>query len=346
MSIKETGRYIPGFDWVKLLGSILIVLSHFYLYGIAHKVVDVQIIALLGEVVPVFFMISGYLMYRSVTKSSKPYGYVLRYILKYGSVYFVLSFFSVAGVYLQIYQETDYLMVKSFLVDLCTLPFHQPFMTQLWFIPPLLLGVLINAPIWLKEKEKAFLWVLIPFVLSVIFFRVYGSQLPRNQALYKITQWSIFPEISYFFPQLARGVLFVYIGMFFAKHHKVCETIRISYFLLPFAILSFLELQLVRAYGSSELSNLWLTVSVILWSSLMFLAILRIKGDSLRKHHDFITIFSGITYFFHILEGKLMDSWIPHPLLVFLAVVVLNSLITWGFLRICRHSKKKLGVLL
>lgn len=332
MSVINQNSYIPGFDWVKLLGSMLIVLSHFYLYGIAGELLSTQVIGIMGEVVPVFFMISGYLMYVSVTSRTQPYRYLLRYILKYGLVYFVLSFFSVAAVYLRIYFDMNRFFLKSFLVDLCTLPFHPPFMTQLWFIPPLLFGLLVNVPVWRKGWEKPFLWILIPYTLLVIFFSIYGSHLLPIPFFYRFIQWKSFPEFSYFHMRLARGVLYVYIGMLAAKHRSFFDSLNLSQILLPASTVPALELTFIKAFGTTNLSNLGLTATAVLWSTILFLAVLRIKNQCLRRLHPFITVFSGLSYFFHILEANILRPWITDGLLMFVVVSILNAGISWGIL--------------
>lgn len=338
--------YIPGFDWIKLLGSMLIALSHMYLYGVAEEYVDTQTIALLGEVVPVFFMISGYLMYQSITTKQKPYRYVFQYLLKYGSVYFILSVFSTAIVYYRIFQDSGIFGLKSFLVDICTLPFHQPFMTQLWFIPPLLIGVLVNTPFWLRKKEKGFAFFLIPYVLLVIIFSVYGKHFAHISTIQAITRWQFFPDVAYFLSRSVRGLLYVYIGMWVAKHKTLCQKLKLRYGILLALAVTMVEWSLIYRFGSQHLSDLNFTISVCIWSSVLFLAILRLKGQCLKKHHAFIAIFSGIMYFFHILELQYLSRWISNGLLLFVVITTLNAILSYMLLQIGRrgHTEAEHGL--
>lgn len=340
----QKNTYVPGFDWVKLFGSLLVAFSHLCLGGITERLLSPKMIALLGELIPVFFVIAGYLMYQSVTKKPKPYRYMLVYIMKYGSAFLLLSLVSIISAYVKAYLSVGQFAYKSFLVELVFLPFLRVYTKQLWFIPPLLLGIAVNVPAWLNGKERLLLWCLAPLALLVMALSICGHYLLSIPLIAGITQWEAFPCGAEFCMTATRGLSYVYLGILFAKHRCRVQKIRLLPVLLIASAITGLELLLLRVISSAEHSNYGMMLTVVIWSGILFLMILRIRGAGLSRFHSAITLFSGLTYFLHYFEEALLRPWLESPILIFVLACLLNAILTWGILCLGRIRKKSVRI--
>ena len=77
--------YVPGFDWLRIIGSIIIVLAH---NGLLLPLLysHFSIYRLISFVVPAFFITSGALCARGFSKER-----VFRQVVRYGSIYLAIS---------------------------------------------------------------------------------------------------------------------------------------------------------------------------------------------------------------------------------------------------------------
>ena len=338
--------YIPGFDWIRLLGCMLIALSHAYLNPLAQQLVPAQVLAVLGEVVPMFFLMSGFLMCRSLTFRNQPFRYVMRYFKRYSVLFIALCFLNNLRVYFQIYTQTNVFYFKSFVADMLLLPFYSPPLIQLWFIPPLLVGIGLNSYIYLKHLEDKILPYLVVYVLVIMGWHIYGGYFAHLSPVQSLTSWKYFRWIDYFIFHSAWGILYVFIGMWIFKNQDIVHRIKLRLFLLPLMIITAAELFLMFSFSNPISGNLGLNITSCMWSTFFFLGILRIKGNFLEKYHVYISLFSGLMYFLHMSQQFLLKHWTEDGILIFLIITAVNAMLTAAIVKIkcLNNSKVKNGL--
>ena len=332
----EQKNYIPGFDWVRLFGCMIVVMAHCHLFVFLQRSVPVWLYALFCEIVPIFFIMSGYLMYRSLTTKARPVSYMMKYLWKYGSTFLVLNVIGLLGDYIQIYARTGEWMMRSLLIHILILPFYDAPMYQLWFIPSLLAGIVVNTFFVLKKKER-FGWTLILLYATVVmFWNLYGQYMSIAPLYEVLTSWEHFYLIDYFLRTSTQGVLYVAIGMWIAKHDEQICQLWLRRLWLPALLVTAADTAVVALWGDPR--GMTFTLSVCLWSTVLFIWIRRLKSDYLQPHHKVITIYSGTMYFLHVLQKEIFMQWTSNGMLIFLGILLTNVLLTWGF---ARHTKKK-----
>lgn len=311
----EIKTYISGFDMVKLFGSVLVALGHMYLLDF----VPLSLIGFCNELVPVFFLIAGYLMYHSITKREKPLCYVVSYLAKYGSIFLFFEFIALLFHYVQIYKTSGIFMYKDLIFILCTLPLRSPKMYQLWFIPSLMAGVLINTPIFIKKADRA---AVLPMIL-VILFTIAN------------TQYDVFAHISVsrLASRYIQGIFFIYAGMWIAKKQAQIAKFKLRYLVMACVLVTAMELIAAFCFENVYSDEDALTLTSLFWGFLIFLAILRLEKPNLQKYHRFITIFSGITFFLHVTEDVLLMHLIENGFVRFWIAMVFNATLTFVLLK-------------
>lgn len=331
MNEKNAKEYIAGFDWVKLLGSIQIAAFHIWLYSVVirdNMTIKKAVVFLYG-IVLLFFMVSGYLMYGALLRKRNPIKYMFQYVIKYACLYVLAYLLYYVPVYIQIYRNTGINMWKDMLYVILTSPVKSNALFHLWFIPPLLCGIIIATPIFLYHKERVFLRLVIPVAVLCVCLTTYSDlfrQISFLQVLYD-SQFSgailrVLSEV------VARGILFVFIGMWIAKYRISFEKWNYKRWIFPAIVLTVIE-EIILQYKVDNVNWIDMNFSVCFWAILVFYGVLHIKGASLRKYHAEVTIFSGITYFFHIWEAELVQNMgISNRLLILLLVMAVNLFFT------------------
>ena len=328
MKKEYTDNYIAGFDWVKLLGSMLIVAFHTWLGAF---VIYKKLVVYLFGIVLLFFMISGYLMFCSMKRKQKPIVYMLSYVIKYSLIYILMYLIYYLPKYIGWYIETGIFMWKDLLFVIASSLVKYNALFQLWFIPPLLCSIVIVSVVFHYNKEKQFLFGLIPLTVCSICLTTYSDifrQIPLLETFYEI---NVSNYILQFLSKIvARGVLFVFAGMWIAKYRERFEKWNYKKWILPAVIFSFIEeFVLISKIENTD----WIDINflVIFWTILAFYGILHIRGTSLLKYHKMITIFSGIMYFLHVWEADILIYRIgmSHGFTVFLLITVINIFFTY-----------------
>ena len=256
-----------------------------------------------------------------------------RYILRYGAVYFVLNLFANILHYLQIYQQTGVLMIKDFLLVMCSLPLWQGPMYQLWFIPALILGMYCAVHAFLHRKELLYGALLIPTTAAVILFSTYGVPFFGFSAA----------DFSYAYhavvlQHFTQGLTFVYLGMLLARYRSSSINLALFFF-SSLAVLIAETLCAARILSDSSALHAF-SFSQYFISVLLFLLILRIPGSFLQKHHRMINSFSVLMYLLHPLQYNLFKTWIPDPYLLFPLVILLNAAAAFALLTLKTYIRK------
>lgn len=332
--------YIPGFDYARLLGCLLITLNHTYLNEWVEACVPKELAAIFGEVVPMFFLMSGYLMYEALAKKEKPGRYVCSYVIKYGLIFYVISFLGVLRIYLNILGNTGTFFFKSLVMDMILLPCYFPPSVQLWFIPPLLAGILVNSYIFLRQKEKKWLPVMGLYGAVIILFNIYGGYFNHFPAFRAMTHQRYFQFANFFVYRTTWGIVYVFMGMWISKHRDRVLALRIKSLLLPLVLFTGVELLCIFRLGNPVAGNLGFNFSTCIWSVVILMLLLRVKGGStVRTYHREIGILSGLTYFLHIDQNRFLLNWFENGVIRFFLIMGMNIALTWVVLWLMKGRK-------
>ncbi|MBQ9083223.1 MAG: acyltransferase [Clostridia bacterium] len=334
----EQKSYIPGFDWLRLVGCTLVVMAHCGMGAFFQNIIPTWLYGLFCEVVPVFFIISGYLMYRSITTKAKPVRYIMSYLWKYGGLFVVLNVIAMLIGYIEIYVKTGEWMIRSFFIHVLILPFYEAPMYQLWFIPALLVGIIVNAFFVLKRKERLGQALILLYTAIIMLWCLYGWHITGIPLYEAITSWEHFHLIDYFLTRSARGILYVAMGMWSARHDEQICKLPLQKLLWPALLITVVDTAVVARWGDPQ--RVGMTLSVSIWSFILFIGIRRLKGADLQPYHAAITIYSGTMYFLHVFQQKFFMRWTSNNVLIFLGVLLTNALLTWWLTNQMKKRKK------
>ena len=301
-SVPRREDYIPGFDWVRLVGSIVVVMSHCGYFDLI-KFNAASLYLLLNNVVPVFFLMAGYLIAEKLGDRH----YVAGYIKKYALLYLALNLLRIAmyaANHLLIGHDFDVLYI---LRVLALLPVQSVMLIPLWFIPALVWGVLVNALLYRRPKILQIVCVLCLAVLIAHALAGYTT--------------AYYPGRN-----IAKGILYVRLGVL--RREK-----KLS--LLPLILIA-------AALTVFELLVTYLDLAVIALSLVTFEFILRIKGQFLRPYHRQISVFSILTYFMHPLELAILGHFFAFSTYARLPIILVgNALLTPLICRFLRKKTVK-----
>ena len=297
-------NYIPGFDWVRLLGSILVVVSHLGLLEPLRSLAGDTLYQLLSAVVPVFFLMAGYLIAGKLDDRA----YVVRYVKKYGGFYLAVSLLLIAAHAfgtLYLYRRID---LSALLAALAQLPFKCVYNSTFWFIPALLYGVAVNA--LLNRKPRALRAVCAVCLIAIALRALTGKSHP------------LYPVFSVA-RSVAKGVVYVRLGVLRRERTLPLPLIAAAAVLL----------------GAFELTVAYLDLAVIALSLLLFEGVLHLGGRFLRPRHRQISVFSVLNFFLQIFERKLL-AFLFHlrPIAILPLILAGNALLA---LLLCRGIQIK-----
>lgn len=291
-----------------------------------------------NELVPLFFMISGYLMCRKISRRENPMAYVKSYLMKYLLIYYAVL--CIAGLYnyLGYFSQSGVFMWKSLIVEIVLDPWYNSINGQLWFIPPLLLGIFVCSFCYVHHKEKA-LGVAIAAV-TAIFIPIFAysdtiSLLLGTEAFY---QNKSVLDIMGFISRMLCGVLYTYLGMFVWDKKITILHLMQPWKLCLMVCFTIAEAWLIYHYPEHLTTNTALCFSVILWSVFVFLCILEVKNKWIYEYHVPVNIFSGLTFFLHMLEFSLLGKLVDNRVIVFAITTIINAVITWWIYRMIKKQ--------
>jgi len=304
-------KYYPGITFFKLAGSLTVLVAHVMLFRYLDHLPHTQmnyIFNALKVVVPCFYMISGFLIYKGWSNAADSYKYIKKYSIRIGWVYvffnlfFWMEFIVPALISKGLGPANLILQLK---ITGVAFFLNGPFI-QLWFIPPLLFGVWISYLLCTRFSTRAgIVFILLVFLagqllvgtLRIGLDSITGG-LPFLNSIYG-NYLELFTE-----RYLGYGITFVFAGVFIGKHEEKFLRIRASALLGLAVIVSVMETLLLFFFTKWN-SDYSLALSMISSTTLLFYGVLRIQSVTIQKYHPFINLFSMVTFFGHIPLMKL-----------------------------------------
>ena len=310
--ILSKEKYIPGFDWFRIIGSILVAAAHQGFFVLYYEQFP-RAYRVLSTGVPVFFIMSGYLSGREYSVER-----LIRQILRYGIPYLVIEFTMEVVHFSKLYFETGeahYLgflanLARCFVLDNNELGFTGP----LWFILALVYALLLNALV--APKYRKILIVSLLTLCTIVTF--IGEETVLAGAAHVL---ELFPllgrvfhaeELPRILNRFLTGALFTTIGFDIAswKLKPIC------YFIIGVL------------FGIFEISVCYLNLAVVFLSIALFFGIRALPGQVLRPFHMDISLFSVLMFFLHILEGQMIYQYCTeNAQLCFLLILAINLLL-------------------
>lgn len=320
--MNQQKEYIPGFDCAKLLGCICVAASH--LLPEQPSSLPPVVASAFSGIVPLFFLMSGYLMKLSVERKSTPLPHLHRYLMRYGLVYFSLNLVANIIHYARIYMQSGILMINDFLLVTLTTPLWQVPLYQLWFIPSLMLGMWCGVHAFMLRKEKLWGLALIPLTVVTLLFSTYGvSFFGISASGFSYPYHAVVPL------HFVEGLAFVYLGMLMASRRQALSSPKA--FWLPALLVLFAEDHIVRHVFHIEQISTIFTFSQCIFAVAIFRTILCLPGQFLRNYHRLINRFTLLIFLLHPLQIDFFRTWIPNPYLLFPIIICVNLILAYAF---------------
>lgn len=319
---QETRKYFPGFDWVKLIGSSLVVMSHAFLDSAIVGVLGVSLLVFFNAAILNMFIISGFLMYKGLPKKQNPQKYLWSYSAKYLMLLYVIS----TPLYLYHFARD---IVRSgswnfgtLALDLLKAPLRGfNLFTQLWFLLPLAVGVIICGYAYLKGKQETLWKVILCLMPFTIGFIAYNKCIPGGYKLFEANYYLVINVVT-----LYLGVLFVSIGMRAAEHQEAFLQWKWWKLLPLFLVVAVAEAYIEFIMPRGTRANNIINMTSVYVSTVIFWGAMQIKSDVLRPYHGFVTLYSGINYFLHRAEFLALNRiGIRNEVAHFFICIILNA---------------------
>lgn len=307
--MRESG-YIPGFDWVRIIGSILVAMTHCGVFMYFYNNTS-QLYQLFSILIPVFFIMSGYLRKRSFSRKA-----VYSQVLKYGTIYLAIN--SLAVIYSHINAFVHFgefswtgLIVNILKGFVCRCEDAY----QLWFIPALLYPMLLNA--FLDKKGRRI--VIVISAAFIIATEIIGNDVLEGEIERILSFLPLIGKIFYahellgMWRHLLIGTLYTTIG--FDIDSWRLKPLPLILSAIPVAFLEFHTGHIV--------------ISPFLLSLTLFLVVKKLPGHFMYPYHAEISLFSGMMYFLHIFEYIFIKRFITNSIpLTVLLIIVFNLVVT------------------
>lgn len=307
-------RYYPGITIFKLFGCLLVLLFHSMLYKYIGSVSDQQFRFLtlpLGIVVPCFYVVAGFLAYKGWTNASDSGSYIKRNITRILLMYIPFCLLFIAeSIVLELIRggfTSSNLVLQAKILAVAVM-LNGP-SVQLWFIPPLLFSLFTCY--WLYKRSGmhiAVILALFGFLLSLLISGSLRSILVFSIDGYPPHDSSIFEYMKLFiYRYLGLGFTFVLTGMVIAKYEEKFYQTRVWPLIILTLILSTLELLYLFRFTEWSIEYK-ITISILPNTILFFYWLIHIKSQAIKTFHNFINLFSVVTFCGHILlmRGNLL----------------------------------------
>lgn len=309
------------------MGCIIVAASHYGFFQFFTENYRTLFRGLSG-VVPVFFIISGYLCGREFSVKR-----VLRQAYKYGVVYLIIEIGMEIIYFTKIFFKTGEIHFPGFIANVlrCFVMDNNEmgWTGQLWFLLVLTYSLILNAFFPPKSRRAVIAAVLSLRVALALFegeavtafFELLLKTVPLVGRVIHVE------ETNWILVNFLTGLLFTTIGF----DIKTWRVRPISFFLiaLPFSVFGVLTHHpgIVAAF---------LSIAHFYW-------IKQLPGRFLRPYHAQISLFSVLMYFLHMLEKQIFGIFTDNALLSFVLVIILNLLLTaliTGIKRITASTKR------
>jgi hypothetical protein len=296
-------KYYPGITIFKFIGSILVLSSHIWVphfyKSLAYYVTGLE--QFFNIIVPCFYIVAGFLAYNGWSHADNPGQYIRRYLTWIIAVYLFLSFGYLSIVIGHQLLKTGLSepavvsAIKVFMSDL----FIRGAVPALWFIPPLIVGVVVSYFFERRKKlAQAITIASVGFIVAMVFNGIFRPLLERafgDLQIYHINN-IVYTKIllNYF----GVGLPFVLIGVVLAKHIDWFMKIdgkRFAAFSLLFTAVE----ALILHYFIGGHFEYKLVLSQMPLSAWLFYGLLKVKNDKIRTYHIPLNTVSIVIYFSH-----------------------------------------------
>jgi uncharacterized membrane protein (DUF485 family) len=296
--------YYPGITLFKLWGCIMVVFGHEIL---AHDLLGFPnqqlrfLTLMLSNIVPCFYVVSGFLAYKGWSKATHSGKYVFNYIRWILLVYtlFSIAFIVEFNIPALVHGGDDLVNILNQLKILfVAVVLNGPYL-QLWFIPPLLFGVGISYWFLSHNWQRPLLTIaILGFLLSLFIRGTFQLVLPDSSFLFsfKYTEYVALFLTRYF----GFGLTFVLMGVLVAKYESLFIQSKLKTWAILSVLMAVVEALILIEFANWN-SNYVLAISFLPSTLLIFQLLLKIKLNRVKTYHKFINLFSMVTYFGHIL---------------------------------------------
>ncbi|WP_310551261.1 acyltransferase family protein [Paenibacillus glufosinatiresistens] len=301
-------KYYPGITLFKIAGSLLVLAAHIVLLQVLSTAMNGSGSQLhylfngLKIVVPCFYLISGFLVYRGWNRSGSPKVYVRSYLRKLLFLYLLfMAMFALQYLLPPLIHEFSLhnLLLQAKMLAVAFV-LNGPYV-QLWFIPPLLFGT--AAAFWLMRRQSG------KAIAACIAASFLAGQLVQGslRALLE-SVWGPFSFLEtgigpYAVLMIARylgyGLTFTGLGALLAKHEAKFTGRRGSGLLYTALGSFFIEIVLLGVLIPWKESYA-LSISMLPMSVLLFYGVLRIRSSRLENCHRALNLGTMVIFFGHI----------------------------------------------
>ncbi|KGE19348.1 acyltransferase family protein [Paenibacillus wynnii] len=304
-------KYYSGITFFKLAGSLTVLVAHVILFRYLDHLPHTQMNFIFNAskvIVPCFYMISGFLVYKGWSNAADSRLYIRRYLMSLGWVYVFFNLFFWLEFIVPAVTSGGLSPGNLFLqLKIAGIAFflNGPFI-QLWFIPPLLFGVWMSYLLYTRMSLRSV--VTLTLLVYLIAQLLVGT---LRIGLDSIAGGLSFLDSSYgnyleLFAEryLGYGLTFVSAGVLMGRYEEKFLQVRAIPLSILAASLLVVETLLLFFFADWN-SDYSLSLSMISSTILLFYGILRIKMVTIQKYHPFINGFSKVIFFGHIPLMKL-----------------------------------------
>ncbi|SFB09774.1 Acyltransferase family protein [Cohnella sp. OV330] len=302
-------NYYPGITLFKVLGCILVVFSHELFLPLMSTLDNRQLSFAglsFGTVVPGFYLIAGFLAYQGWTRAAHAGIYVKRYVSRIAIVYGLLCLLNtgrqIAGAILHGDTSASGLLALGKRVALRI--FVEGAYQQLWFIPPLIFGMLVSYALVSAGRERQLIGYAALSLAAAECLAGTPSGLVRAAWPDLFGSESAHMAAKALVNYGGFGLVFVGAGVLLARREEAFKRLPVRPLLALTGLLAAAETAFL--WETADWSDDYrLAFSTLPASILMFYGIARIRWDAVRRHHRLLNRFSLVTFFGHTLLIKL-----------------------------------------
>ncbi|WP_168119693.1 acyltransferase family protein [Paenibacillus sp. HB172176] len=346
--------YYPGITIFKLAGALAVLFAHsLFIPSMTEMTSSPLVNYLLLQmriIVPCFYAAAGFLAYKSWSHAEDSKAYVRRYVTRIGWIYgmFCLLFFFKFNIPALFSGGLGlHNLFLQFKIIVMAVLVNGPFV-QLWFIPPLLFGVVLSYA--LLSRSSARLWIILAaagYCLSQLTagtLRGAYDDVMNGVAFFHTTAYQ-YAELA-FTRYMGFGLAFVLAGALIAKYEQLFLRLAIRRALLMSGAATCVETLLLLGF-SNWTNDYKLTVSLLPNTLLLFYGVLVVRNDAVRRYHSVLSLFCLVSYCGHIVfmeVNNLLFGWqyIGMPLGVYLLQSFLTLIECVGLtILLARRSRKR-----
>ncbi|MEK3883003.1 acyltransferase [Paenibacillus sp. PL2-23] len=347
--------FYPGITVFKFAGALLVLFAHAMYFSYMTETTPSQLMSFaalaLRVVVPCFYVIAGFLAYKGWNRAERPVEYVRRYVVRIGLLYGIFCLlFTVQHIVPGLISGglTVGNMILQAKIWLVAVFVSGPYV-HLWFLPPLLSGML--AAYWLLRKGGTRLAIglvlagysLCQFSSGSLRFMFSGAMdgfLGIRLEIWDFIDLTLTNHVGF-------GLTFVCAGALAARLEERLMTMRALRWIIPTFALAAAEIVLLLSV-SEWTTEYKLVFAILPLTLLLFRGVLHIRSEFATAHHRTLSLFSIVTYVSHILfmqanrhvfGWELTEMTMLEDALQFLLTLAQCTLLTYAILLLTRRRK-------